>query len=448
MDFANDKQYYYGSAATILSPGMPMDTKGNNTGALVKANIQLSERDTLRAGVEAQFYRLDDWWDPSPSVLPPGYTSGGMAPNTFWNINDGKRDRVGAFAEWEARWNRQWMSQLGVRGDMVMMDTGTVQGYNNTSSYNGAPLFPATTFNNRDRQRTDDNFDVTALTRFTPTDMQAYEVGYARKTRSPNLYERYAWSTNRMAMEMIGFAGDGNYYVGNLELEPEAANTFGATADWHDAALEQWGLKVTPYYTYVQDYIDARRCPISVCGNTAAVRSSLTARTGFVYLQYVNQDADLYGIDISGKYLLAKTAAYGSFTATGALNYVRGENRTTGDNLYNIMPLNGKAALVHRLGKLTSTVEARLVDSKTEVSQVRDEVKTAGYGLLNLRENYEWKMLRLDAGIENVLNQYYSLPMGGAYIGQGATMSGSAIPWGVPMPGYGRSFYAAMTLKF
>ena len=171
-----------------------------------------------------------------------------MAPDTFLNINNGKRDRLGVFAEWEARWNQQWISQLGVRSDTVMMDTGTVHGYNNTMMYNGAPLFPATTFNNRDRKRTDSNFDVTALTRYTPTAMLDFEAGYARKTRSPNLYERYAWSTNTMAMEMINFAGDGNFYVGNLDLKPEMANTVSATADLHDPAREQWGLKVTPYY--------------------------------------------------------------------------------------------------------------------------------------------------------------------------------------------------------
>jgi len=447
MDFANDKQFLYGSAATILAPGMPMNTKGNNTGGLVKAGIQLSERDILKVGVDAQLYRLDDWWPPSPSVLPPGFTTGGMAPNTFLNINDGKRDRIGVFAEWEALWNQQWTSLLGVRNETVMMNTGPVQGYNNTMMYNGAPLFPATTFNNRDHQHTDSNFDVTALTRYTPAATLSFELGFARKTRSPNLYERYAWSTNTMAMEMVNFAGDGNFYVGNLELKPEVAHTVSATADWHASSREQWGLKVTPYYTYVQDYIDARRCPTSVCGSSAAVVASLTATTGFVYLQFVNQSASLYGIDVSSHYQLAKTDNYGTFTATGILNYVKGRNETTGDNLYNIMPLNAKLAIVNRLGKLTSTVEGQLVDAKTEVSQVRNEVKTPAYGLMNLRASYEWKMVRLDAGIENVLNKFYYLPMGGAYVGQGATMSGNAIPWGVPVPGYGRSFYAALTVK-
>jgi len=447
MDFGGDKQYHYGSTATILATGMPMDTRANNTGAVVKADVKLSERHILKVGVEGQRYRLDDWWPSSPTFLPPGYATGGMAPDTFVNINNGKRDRLGAFTEWEARWRPQWVSQLGVRGEMVMMDTGTVQGYNNTTMYNGAPLFPASTFNARNRERTDNNLDVTALVRYTPTATLAFEAGYGRKTRSPNLYERYAWSTNTMAMEMINFAGDGNFYIGNLNLKPEVANTFSVTADWHDASRDEWGLKVTPYYTYVQDYIDARRCPNGVCGGSAAVTSSLTAKTGFVYLQYVNQSAQLYGIDVSGYFPVAKTNDYGSFTATGRLNYVKGENKTTDDNLYNIMPLNAKLALVHHIGKLTSTIEGQLVDAKTHVSQVRNEVATAGYGLLNIRSSYEWGKVRLDAGIENVLNKFYYLPMGGAYVGQGATMSGNAIPWGISMPGYGRSFYAAITVK-
>jgi iron complex outermembrane receptor protein len=448
MDFADDKQYYYGNPATILAPGMPMNTKGKNTGVLLKGDILLSQRDTLKLGIDFQRYRLDDWWPPSPPVLPAGYTSGGMAPFTFLSINNGERDRFGGFAEWEARWSPQWITQLGVRSDTVKMNTGPVRGYNDTMMYNGAPLYPVTTFNALNRKRTDSNVDVTALTRYSPGARQTFEFGYARKTRSPNLYERYAWSTNTMAMEMINWAGDGNYYLGNVNLKPEVAHTVSATADWHDASRGEWGLKVTPYYTYVQDYIDVRRCPTSVCGDTAAVRSSLTATSGFVYLQFVNQSARLYGIDVSGYFPLIKTSDYGSFTATGVLNYVKGKNETTGDNLYNIMPLNVKLAIVHHLGKMTNTIEGQFVAEKTEVSRVRNEIKTAGYGLLNFRSSYEWKRVRIDAGIENVLDKFYALPMGGAYIGQGATMSGGAIPWGIPVPGPGRSFYAALTVTY
>ena len=71
------------------------------------------------------------------------------------------------------------------------------------------------------------------MARYEPNPSAAYELGYARKTRSPNLYERYAWSTNMMASGMIGWFGDGNYYVGNVGLKPETANTVSGTASWH-----------------------------------------------------------------------------------------------------------------------------------------------------------------------------------------------------------------------
>lgn len=81
MQFFDDKLYWYGPnnvpnsdgvpCVTLsggmngCAAGMPMDTKGTNTGAIVKAEIPLSARDLFRVGGEVQQYRLDDWWDPS-----------------------------------------------------------------------------------------------------------------------------------------------------------------------------------------------------------------------------------------------------------------------------------------------------------------------------------------------------------------------------------------------
>lgn len=438
MNFLENKAYWYRGNA----PGMPMNTEGKTTGALLRADIALSARDLLRVGGEAQYYTLDDWWSPSGTM--------GMSPNTFWNINDGRRDRLGLFGEWEARWSTRWLSQLGIRAETVKMDAGTVQGYN--AAYNG----DANAFNASDRSFTDHNWDLTALARYTPSAEESFAGGFARKTRSPNLYERYAWSTGGMAMNMVNLVGDGNGYVGNLDLKPEVANTLSATADWHDAAEQNWGLKITPYYTYVQDYVNARRCGAGdthMAGSPCAASVNQTATDRFVFLKYLNQDARLYGFDISGYFPLAKRTGFGDFSATGLLGYVRG--KTTGgadDNLYNIMPLNVKLAVIQRMGGWTNSVEGQFVSAKTDVSQVRNEIRTAGYGLLNLRGSYDWKRVRLDIGIDNALDKFYSLPLGGAYVGQGITMppgSGAGYPpYGVAVPGMGRSIYAGVNVKF
>jgi iron complex outermembrane receptor protein len=63
-----------------------------------------------------------------------------------------------------------------------------------------------------------------------------------------------------MSVDMNGWFGDLNGYIGNLNLRPEIGNTVSISADWHDAANNRWGLKITPYFTYVQDYIDVYRC--------------------------------------------------------------------------------------------------------------------------------------------------------------------------------------------
>ncbi len=47
-----------------------------------------------------------------------------------------------------------------------------------------------------------------------------------------------------------------------------------------------------------------------------------------------------------------------------------------------------------------------------------------------------------------MFDEFYSLPLGGAYTGQGMTMSMNGIPWGIAVPGMGRSLNAGITLKF
>lgn len=446
MQFGDDKLFWYGPNATApatdgipgpicLGPacfaaGMPMDTRAKNTGITVSADISLSNRDLLRVGGESQQYHLDDWWAPSGK---------GMFPNVFWSINDGERNRLALYAEWEAAWNSRWLSLFGARQEIVSMETGPVQGYN--ASY----AAEANAFNAADRNEKDHNLDLTALFRYTPGKTASYEFGYARKTRSPNLYERFAWSTGGMAMRMINWAGDGNGYVGNLNLDQEIAHTLSASADWHDASGQQWGIKATPYLSYVEDYIDAARC---VSAGASCGAANQTATTGFVNLQFVNQSARLYGVDVSGYTKLGRVAGLGEFSLTGVLNYVRGENRTTGDDLYNIMPVNARLALVQNLGAWTGTVEYQLVDGKEKVSAVRNELQTDGYSLLNLRCSYQWQQLRLDAGVENVFDRFYNHPLGGAYLGQGKTMTANGVAWGTAVPGMGRSIYTGINVSF
>jgi iron complex outermembrane receptor protein len=183
---------------------------------------------------------------------------------------------------------------------------------------------------------------------------------------------------------------------------------------------------------------------MAACGG--AVNNSGGSK--FVYLQFANQSARLYGIDLSGHMPLAKTADWGEFGVSGLLNYTKGENRDTGDDLYNIMPLNAKLSLNHALGGWTSSAELLLAKNKGNVSDVRNEIKTSGYSLVNLRTSRSWGGVRLDLGIDNLFDRFYQLPLGGAYAGQGSTMSGTTTPWGINVPGMGRSLYTGLSYAF
>ena len=449
MDFGADKRIWYGSSSgastaangSPCSPisstcayGMPMYSAGRTTGVTLKADVELGQGDLLRIGSIYQLYTLNDWWPPSGA---------GMWPGTFDNINNGKRKRMGVFSEWEKRFGAQWTSLLGARYERVESDAGNIHGYGTAM---GNQLVDTAAFNSRSHNRADNNLDLTALARYTPSQSTDVEFGLARKVRSPNLYERYTWSTWSMAAVMNNFVGDGNGYIGNLDLKPEKAYTASFTFDWH-AADRSWELKATPYYTHVDDYIDAVRCT----AGSACTAANSSTRNQFVVLQYANQSARLYGLDLSGRAPLARTGI-GEFGVKGLVNYTKGENRDTGDNLYNIMPLNGKFSLTHQSGGWANAIEFIGVQGKHDVSGARNEIATAGYSLTHLRGSYSWKTVRVDFGVENLFDRYYALPTGGAYTGQGRTMSlnpaDGTMPWGIAAPGMGRSFYAGLNLKF
>ncbi len=439
MDFGPDKRFWYGMQSNVpgtidgkacgpigstCAGGMPMASQGKTLGASLKADIELSADDLLRVGGEYQRYRLDDYW------LASG---GSMWPGTFDNIKDGQRDRIGLFGEWERQLNPAWLTLVGLRYEHVASDAAAVSGYGGTQ---GNQIAEAAAFNASDRSQSDGNWDFTALARYNHDAKLDIEFGVARKVRSPNLYERYTWSSWAMAATMNNFVGDGNGYIGNVDLESEAAHIASVTFDWHSADRSH-ELKVTPFYTHINNYIDAVKHPGTAFETDA-----------FNVLQYANQSARIYGVDIAGNMPLARNDL-GQWGLQAVVNYSNGKNRETGDALYNSMPLNTTLTLAQQYGGWSNSLEMVSVQAKNEGSDVRNEIRTAGYTLFNLRMSHSWDKLRVDFGVENLADKFYYLPTGGAYTAQGRTMSMTTGPaWGTAVPGMGRSFYTGVNLRF
>ncbi|MDF7673179.1 TonB-dependent receptor [Acetobacteraceae bacterium ESL0709] len=410
MNMMSDKG---GHTATT---GMPMNIASRNVGYSIKATIPLTLSQTLQVGSEFQHNGLNDWW-------PPLQGSMMMGPGTFHNLNDAHRDHLGHFIQLNSHWTSRFSTEIGMRSDLVMMNTGRVSSYNDGDSM--SMMHPMTmmnmgmgsmhmggmgaddaqaakAFNTAKRGRTDANFDATVILRYKVTDYFDVKGGYARKTRSPNLYERYAWGRSSMASRMIGWFGDGNGYVGNLRLKPEIANNASVTFHFHDPREHGWDLTIEPYFSHIHNYVNVEK--IAHLSN------------GFNQLRFVNHTAQTYGINATGRLQLWNNSRFGAAHLMTSLNWVRGQDKTSHTGLYQQMPLNGIIGLHESFGHWTGRAEITLVKAKTTVDSIRSEARTPGYALLGLGAGYRWRTMRLDIGLENLLNQRYFLPLGGRMV--------------------------------
>jgi iron complex outermembrane recepter protein len=443
MDFGADRQFWYGTQSAIpgvtrhsracdpvgfdCAAGMPMLTESRSQGLAVSASLPATAGGLLRVGSEFQRFRLDDWWPPS---------GGGMWPDNFWNIRDGRRNRLAAFVEWEGELGPRWSALAGVRTTRILTDAGPVQGYAVEpipGSSHARTAADAAAFNARRRRVSDLHLDLSLLARYQASARFALEAGYARKTRSPNLYERYAWSTWAMAAVMNNTLGDGNGYVGDIGLKPETADTVSASFVWQGGAPGT-RLMVTPFVTWVGDFIDA-----------VALSDNGTDR--YNVLRHANQRARLAGVDLLAERSLAQTP-HGTYALKLVASHLRGENRDTGAGLYHAMPSNARISLTHRHGRWEGMAEWVAVARKSRLSDVRNEQPTAGHALLNLQARWQHGGWRLEAGVDNLFDRLYDLPLGGQYLAQGRTMGINSVPHGIPVPGPGRSFHIGVSRSF
>jgi iron complex outermembrane receptor protein len=414
-----------GDKSTFPMPmWMPMNTHGRDLGYAVKVDLPLFGRQTLQVGNELHRFVIDDTWPAVPGEAPM------MGPNTFVSVNDGRRVRLGTFVEVASKWNSQWTTLFGLRNDTVWTNAGPVQGYSNMVY--GAD---ADTFNELNRAKVDVDLDATGVGRYAPNASSSYEFGYGRKTRAPNLYERYAWSTNWMASGMIGWFGDGNYYVGNVDLKPEIAHTVSATASWHDRARKEWEIRLTPYLTYIKDYVDV---------DTQATKTY--GACTFAQLRFGNLKARISGADLSGSGTIWHGDRFGTGKIDAVAGWLRGERLDTATGLYQMMPLNVRLALDEELRRWTAGFAVQGVGRKSKVDPHRYEQVTPGYAILNAHSGYQRGHLSIGVAADNLFNKSYELPLGGVNFDD--FMANGRAGQIKPLTGRGRSLYAGLTAQF
>lgn len=342
----------------------------------------------------------------------------GMKRDTF---NNNVRSRVGTYIDWEQEWTDQWTSRIGLRGDVVSSDADPVSNQIMPPPPAAAMILAdQNAFNSADRSFTDVMPGAAAAVSFNPDDSTTIELALALKNRAPSLVERYLWTPLNAS---AGLA-DGRTYLGNLNLDPETSFQIGLGLEKRG---ESWNTKLTPFYQTVSDYIQ---------GMPLARMDS----NGQPVLQYQNIDrAELYGFEIAGDYDINT-----DFSIDSSISYVRGRNKDNGDDLYRIAPLRGIVDLAYRHESWESHLECVWADSQNQVSELQGESASPGYAVLNLRlAKWFAKSVRVEVGVENLLDKRYAEHLGGVN-----RVSGGDLAVGERIPSAGRFAYGSVSWEF
>ncbi|TMO81268.1 TonB-dependent receptor [Pseudoalteromonas sp. S3776] len=418
---------------------MPMKTDAKDISTQLKWRLTLDKNSSLLLGQEYYNYRIDDWW---PAI--EGSTM--MGPNDYININNGKRERIALFAEYESQINNKLWLNTGVRVERVNTQVDEVQAYNDgmsmmdmgsmstMSTANNA--LAANDFNNADRDKTDTLVDVNVLTNYQITLYDELQLGLARKNRAPNLYERYSWGVSNMASTMIGWYGDANGYIGNPNLNAETAHTISATYS-KTAKDDAWRVSANVWYTDINDYIDA-----NIVRNFNSYGLANTTRN---ILQFTNVDATLYGAKLDISKSIYQSKQFGEWLLKANVTSTRGKRDDTNQPLYQIKPLHTELTLSQQIGGFENTLSWEWVDSKSRVDVNRLENQTSSYNLVNLSSKATFNALTLSAEVTNLFDEFYELPLGGVSI---AALKQNNSAGFTQLAGPGRSFNISASYAF
>lgn len=416
---------------------MPMETDAKDVSYQLKWQTNLDQNSHLVLGQEYFDYQIDDWW--------PGIAgSMMMGPNDYVNINNGKRKRIAAFAEYEHQIESKWWLNAGVRVENVRTDAGEVQPYNEGMSMGGmggmsmepSNAMAAKAFNMLDRKKTDTIIDASLLMSYQMSSFDELQLGLARKNRAPNLYERYSWGVSSMATRMIGWYGDGNGYIGNPDLEVETAHTLSATYTKTEES-DSWRISTNVWYTDVNDYIDA-----NVIRNLNTSGAESKDRNA---LQFTNVDATLYGVKIDLLASLYQSTQLGTLQLKTNITNTRGTRDDTNQPLYQIKPLEVQVGLTQNIGRFENSINWQWTDNKTRVDNNRFENQTSSYHLVNLSSKASWNALTVSIEVSNLLDEYYQLPLGGVSIAQFKQNNTNGFE---QLAGQGRSVKLGMSYAF
>lgn len=256
-------------------------------------------------------------------------------------------------------------------------------------------------------------------------------TGAGLSAQAPGVMECY-----RGMLNALGGDGHGGNAVelGNPALRPERKLAFEAGGTWRTKRVE---FEATAYAYRIDDFF--LRTPV---GTTDSPLPPM------LVFGYRNIPAEFHGAEAA---VTLKPASGWRMPVTFAL--AEGRNRETGTGLPEIPPWDLTAALQYhgaaRRLPLAAEIGAHVVGRKSNPAPLEDPLfgTTGGFSLLHARLGLEPRpWLRVEAGIENLLNRRYSEYLTPP-VAPLPPASGNLRP-GDRVPGSGRSVWVSVTLTW
>ncbi len=261
---------------------------------------------------------------------------------------------------------------------------------------------------------------------YKPNDNFMVFGSYAEAFRAPNVNELYASGTHFTtvapglpAMGFIPAIPGGTYtnqFVANPALKPESGKTFeiGAGVNFDDVVTsgDELFVKGSYYNTEADDFIDidvvgfnlfdpTGPCPFPLVVNPACSAGSTPS---------VNLGrAEIDGFELAVGYendIIRATASY---------SYIDGEDKDTGEYIYNLTPQTLNTQLVGKLPQWDAELgwNASYVAAHKKVNDVSEERK--GYGVHGVFANWQPnEHIGVSVGVDNIFDKEYARTFAGA----------------------------------
>ena len=370
-----------------------------------------------------------------------------FAPFFVNNFNNTDVESLSYFAEWSANVSDRLYLEAGIRGEQVDMNTGAVDAFparlvdmNPAMWGMGTPpravWMLREAFNAANRATDDNNLDWLLKTRYQATETLVVELGFAQKTRSPLYQERYLW----IPLEANDGIGDGNNYVGNINLQPEEAQQVEIGFDWD---LGDFYFSPRFYRRDVDDYIQG--VPAT---HMAVIGVSANANGDPTPLMFANTDAEFNGFDMTAGFRINDNWRFEAIASR-----VEGEREDIVDNIYRVAPDSARLALYYETNDLSLKLEQVRVSSQDRLSATNTSdpanpnnsfTATPGYNLSNVYLNWLVNSsLTASFGAENLFDKQYVDHLTGFN-----RVINSVVPQGSRLYGQGRNFFGRLQFEW